>query len=202
MRLFRRLSSTIVGHGRLVKSSSFFGLARGIAFEVGYTIFYIHIRCSAFKLPNDSVSKIASRYFAKWKLAFQNFSSSILFLSFSLWILRSHVSFFIFFFYDSQVFPHSCIIFIKQHNTWIARTNVCNISDQNFHSTVPPDILDYPTSTDMVVREGSNVSLRCEATGSPTPNITWRREDGELINLGNNQEGKLLTSVLYVRKKP
>ncbi|KAL0110291.1 hypothetical protein PUN28_013736 [Cardiocondyla obscurior] len=53
---------------------------------------------------------------------------------------------------------------------------------------VPPDILDYPTSTDMVVREGSNVSLRCEATGSPTPNITWRREDGELIILGNSQE--------------
>jgi len=51
----------------------------------------------------------------------------------------------------------------------------------------------------MVVREGSNVSLRCEATGSPTPNITWRREDGELIILGksqgkNKQEGKLLAS--------
>lgn len=53
----------------------------------------------------------------------------------------------------------------------------------------------------MVVREGSNVSLRCEATGSPTPNITWRREDGELINLGNNQEGKLFTNVLYVHTK-
>ncbi|EZA47297.1 Lachesin [Ooceraea biroi] len=52
---------------------------------------------------------------------------------------------------------------------------------------VPPDILDYPTSTDMVVREGSNVSLRCEATGSPTPNITWRREDGDRIILGKNQ---------------
>jgi len=51
----------------------------------------------------------------------------------------------------------------------------------------------------MVVREGSNVSLRCEATGSPTPNITWRREDGELIILGksqgkNKQEGKLFAS--------
>lgn len=57
----------------------------------------------------------------------------------------------------------------------------------------------------MVVREGSNVSLRCEATGSPTPNITWRREDGELIilgkNQGNKQEGKLLTRVaLHVRR--
>lgn len=64
----------------------------------------------------------------------------------------------------------------------------------DFYPTVPPDISDDSTSTDMVVREGSNVSLRCEATGSPKPNITWRREDGELISLGKNLEGKLLTS--------
>lgn len=56
--------------------------------------------------------------------------------------------------------------------------------------TVPPDILDYPTSTDMVVREGSNVSFRCAATGSPVPTIAWRREAGEAIPLGNGQEGR------------
>ena len=56
--------------------------------------------------------------------------------------------------------------------------------------TVPPDILDYPTSTDMVVREGANVTLRCVASGSPTPSITWRREDGDTIPLGNSQESK------------
>ncbi|XP_068087149.1 neurotrimin-like [Anabrus simplex] len=53
---------------------------------------------------------------------------------------------------------------------------------------VPPDILDYPTSTDMVVREGTNVTLRCAATGSPQPNITWRREGGEPIPLANGLE--------------
>uniref|UniRef100_A0A336K1E9 CSON001858 protein n=1 Tax=Culicoides sonorensis TaxID=179676 RepID=A0A336K1E9_CULSO len=53
---------------------------------------------------------------------------------------------------------------------------------------VPPDILDYPTSTDMVVREGTNVTLRCVATGSPTPNILWRRENGETIALPNGVE--------------
>ncbi|GFG32123.1 hypothetical protein Cfor_12278, partial [Coptotermes formosanus] len=53
---------------------------------------------------------------------------------------------------------------------------------------VPPDILDYPTSTDMVVREGTNVTLRCAATGTPQPSITWRREGGETIPLGNGQE--------------
>jgi hypothetical protein len=55
---------------------------------------------------------------------------------------------------------------------------------------VPPDILDYPTSTDMVVREGTNVTLRCAATGSPQPNITWRREGGEAIPMGNGQESR------------
>ncbi|CAD1475839.1 unnamed protein product, partial [Heterotrigona itama] len=55
---------------------------------------------------------------------------------------------------------------------------------------VPPDILDYMTSTDMIVREGSNVTLRCAAKGSPTPNITWRREDGDTILLGNGEDGK------------
>jgi hypothetical protein len=47
--------------------------------------------------------------------------------------------------------------------------------------SVPPDILDYPTSTDMVVREGSNVTLRCAATGTPEPTVTWRRETGGAI---------------------
>ncbi|XP_015433825.1 PREDICTED: neurotrimin-like [Dufourea novaeangliae] len=52
---------------------------------------------------------------------------------------------------------------------------------------VPPDIVDYETSTDMVVREGSNVTLRCAATGSPKPTIVWRREDGQPIFLGKRE---------------
>lgn len=56
--------------------------------------------------------------------------------------------------------------------------------------TVPPDILDYPTSTDMIVRENSNVTLRCAAVGSPAPTITWRREGGEKIMLSNETEGE------------
>lgn len=53
---------------------------------------------------------------------------------------------------------------------------------------VPPDILDS-SSTDMVVREGSNVTLKCAARGSPTPVITWRREANEPITLPNGDEG-------------
>ncbi|KAL0274756.1 UNVERIFIED_CONTAM: hypothetical protein PYX00_002806 [Menopon gallinae] len=53
---------------------------------------------------------------------------------------------------------------------------------------VPPDILDYPTSTDMVVREGNNVTLQCAATGFPPPTIVWKREQGEPIPLSNGKE--------------
>ncbi|XP_055711583.1 neurotrimin-like isoform X1 [Phlebotomus papatasi] len=53
---------------------------------------------------------------------------------------------------------------------------------------VPPDILDYPTSQDMIVREGYNVSLHCAAVGSPEPTITWRRERGKpLLSVGSRE---------------
>uniref|UniRef100_A0A182MGF5 Ig-like domain-containing protein n=1 Tax=Anopheles culicifacies TaxID=139723 RepID=A0A182MGF5_9DIPT len=60
---------------------------------------------------------------------------------------------------------------------------------------VPPDILDYPTSTDMVVREGSNVTLRCAAVGSPAPAIVWRREAGDNISL---QDGEQVPPMIWV----
>ncbi|XP_071859324.1 lachesin isoform X3 [Bombus fervidus] len=53
---------------------------------------------------------------------------------------------------------------------------------------VPPDILDDSTSTDMEVREGSNVTLRCAATGTPKPKVTWRREVGGTIAQSNSHE--------------
>lgn len=45
-----------------------------------------------------------------------------------------------------------------------------------FLFTVPPDIVDYQTSHDMVVEEGQNVTLACTAVGLPEPTIEWRRE--------------------------
>lgn len=62
---------------------------------------------------------------------------------------------------------------------------------------VPPDISDYQTSTDMVVREGSNVTLRCAASGTPHPSITWRRENGEPISLSNAVEGDFFSLNLF-----
>lgn len=57
---------------------------------------------------------------------------------------------------------------------------------------VPPDILDYPTSTDMVVDEGANVTLQCIAKGSPEPKVVWKREDGNKIDIQNGSQGNLV----------
>ncbi|XP_054159650.1 lachesin-like [Oppia nitens] len=59
---------------------------------------------------------------------------------------------------------------------------------------VPPDILINETSNDVVVNEGSDVSLRCRAKGYPPPEITWRREDGERIPLGDWQGRRYITN--------
>ncbi|XP_063990310.1 opioid-binding protein/cell adhesion molecule homolog isoform X1 [Diachasmimorpha longicaudata] len=53
---------------------------------------------------------------------------------------------------------------------------------------VPPDIIDDETSADMIIREGSNVTLKCSATGSPRPNITWRKENSDGILIGVDQK--------------
>ncbi|XP_076365758.1 lachesin-like [Tachypleus tridentatus] len=45
----------------------------------------------------------------------------------------------------------------------------------------PPEIQRENTSSDMITKEGSNVTLTCVAKGYPTPNITWRREDSQPI---------------------
>ncbi|GFW84146.1 histone-lysine N-methyltransferase SETMAR [Trichonephila clavipes] len=61
---------------------------------------------------------------------------------------------------------------------------------------VPPDILEEGSSSDVIVREGANVTLTCKAVGYPTPNITWRREDNEPIPLGAWQ-GKKFTETKF-----
>ncbi|XP_076305078.1 lachesin-like [Tachypleus tridentatus] len=42
---------------------------------------------------------------------------------------------------------------------------------------IPPAIIEDGTSSDTIADEMSRVSLRCQATGYPTPKIFWRRED-------------------------
>ena len=44
---------------------------------------------------------------------------------------------------------------------------------------VPSKILNYSTSNEVRVSEGSDVTLVCNATGVPPPKITWYRRSGE-----------------------
>nr|CAD7259394.1 unnamed protein product [Timema shepardi] len=46
---------------------------------------------------------------------------------------------------------------------------------------VPPNIDDSLSSSDVIVREGANVTLTCHATGSPGPSVKWKRDDGTKI---------------------
>ncbi|XP_014216945.1 opioid-binding protein/cell adhesion molecule homolog [Copidosoma floridanum] len=102
----------------------------------------------------------------------------------------------------------------SEHRTWFLHIKevketdrgwyMCQINTDPMKSTlgyldvvVPPDIIDYETSTDQVVREGTNVSLRCSATGSPLPTITWRREDGKPIVLAKDREVQIVTGSIF-----
>ncbi|XP_071518482.1 uncharacterized protein [Panulirus ornatus] len=56
-----------------------------------------------------------------------------------------------------------------------------------FHISVvvPPRISRPPQ--DIVVDEGDDATLECEATGDPQPSLTWRREDGRPFSLNHTQ---------------
>ncbi|CAH2040511.1 unnamed protein product, partial [Iphiclides podalirius] len=62
---------------------------------------------------------------------------------------------------------------------------------------VPPSIIDNMTSTDMVIREGNDVTLVCRASGYPEPYVMWRREDGQDFNYNGESvsvvDGETLT---------
>ena len=55
-------------------------------------------------------------------------------------------------------------------------------------NTVPARFVEHLTSSDLVTPEDSSVSLRCVANGFPMPEIKWRREDGQVINIRSGAE--------------
>ncbi|KAJ3589914.1 hypothetical protein NHX12_010755, partial [Muraenolepis orangiensis] len=46
------------------------------------------------------------------------------------------------------------------------------LAKENIHKYVPPKIINL--SRDLVVNEGSNVTLLCQASGKPEPSISWK----------------------------
>ncbi|XP_071549854.1 lachesin-like isoform X2 [Panulirus ornatus] len=64
---------------------------------------------------------------------------------------------------------------------------------------VPPDIIDEESSSEVVVKEGQDVTLECRARGSPKPVISWKREDGGRIDVSNGINLKVTDSeVLHI----
>ena len=55
--------------------------------------------------------------------------------------------------------------------------------------------MDSLSSSDMVQTEGSNVTLECVASGSPEPEVVWRREDAREITIDKNNTGRRRMSV-------
>lgn len=61
---------------------------------------------------------------------------------------------------------------------------------------IPPDIMDLDDIADqLTTRENGDLQLRCRATGTPTPGVTWRREDGRNITLRNEHGVKRSTYI-------
>ncbi|GLV43068.1 Dpr-interacting protein zeta [Carabus blaptoides fortunei] len=68
--------------------------------------------------------------------------------------------------------------YMCQINTVTAKTQFGYL-----HVVVPPNIDDSLSSSDVIVREGANETLTCKATGSPTPNVKWKRDDNTKITI-------------------
>lgn len=49
--------------------------------------------------------------------------------------------------------------------------------------TVPPSFIEEKTSSDFDIAENSSATLNCLAKGRPEPQIVWRREDEQPIQL-------------------
>ncbi|XP_022245799.1 lachesin-like isoform X2 [Limulus polyphemus] len=56
------------------------------------------------------------------------------------------------------------------------------------------DIIVDQSTSDIITREGTNVTLKCKAKGYPEPSISWRREDDEPIPLILGIGKKLISS--------
>ncbi|XP_074599315.1 lachesin-like isoform X2 [Brevipalpus obovatus] len=71
-------------------------------------------------------------------------------------------------------------------------TYICNVNSEPQISRkvfldilVPPFIVEEETSkANVVVDERSRLSLRCKASGYPTPTVIWRREDSRSLSIG------------------
>lgn len=79
-----------------------------------------------------------------------------------------------------------------------SRPDGCELCAQTGYMKVviPPDIMDLDDTADqLTTKENSDLRLRCHATGTPTPLVTWRREDSRNITLRSEHSVKRGTYV-------
>ncbi|XP_065567319.1 lachesin-like isoform X1 [Artemia franciscana] len=96
---------------------------------------------------------------------------------------------------------------IKEVKQRDAGTYMCQINTEPMRKriavlsvVVPPDILDYLSSSDTIADEGADVSLRCAAAGDPKPTISWKREDGSTFFIENRDTFIVDGSVLNITR--
>ncbi|KAH8333867.1 hypothetical protein KR059_004042, partial [Drosophila kikkawai] len=107
---------------------------------------------------------------------------------------------------------HRIAISHTEHRIWQLRIRDVQESDRGWYMcqintdpmksqmgyldvVVPPDIVDYQTSQDVVRATGQNVTLTCSATGVPLPTITWRREESTPLLLSEDSAQQEVYSV-------
>lgn len=59
----------------------------------------------------------------------------------------------------------------------------CAGNNSEFHIVVPPIIVETMTSNDMIVREGTNITLTCKARGYPEPYVIYLYIFGNITTL-------------------
>ena len=65
-----------------------------------------------------------------------------------------------------------------------------------FLVSVPPEIDDLKTSSDVYVNEGDEASLECHANGHPKPQIKWLREDKANITIYDRNNKRMIGEIL------
>ncbi|XP_076032494.1 lachesin-like [Oratosquilla oratoria] len=73
--------------------------------------------------------------------------------------------------------------YMCQVNTIVAKSQYGYLS-----VVVPPNIVDEESSGDITVQENENVTLVCRATGTPKPQVKWKREDHQKICINKSHE--------------
>jgi neurotrimin len=80
---------------------------------------------------------------------------------------------------------------------------LCDLQMGYLEVVIPPDILSEESSEDGVALEGSNLQMKCKATGLPDPTVVWRREDSKNIILradgSRDKQGKILILIVHLK---